>query len=212
MIRFLLPITLALGASGCVTVYQPLRSLHRPVVVNTEENNFEGLHMKVRCPAGAFVKNSEAQRLCRKVERLFANQGALIDLADAKEKSDLIVDIESRLLADDTDRLFSVLCILSFTLIPWTTDTSLAQDITIRDGDGFVLASDSFQARFVSYFGLAVWAVNGLLDLIVRPPGEKLVGDAQRAVVSKDFYSQLSQLAFHARTRALVQRNFEPAK
>jgi hypothetical protein len=203
-------------ASGCVTVYQPLRALQRPVVLSTDENNFEGLKVQVRCPPGAFVKGGEANKLCRKVERVLSNQGALVGGSGGADpnapKPDLIIDIESRLLSDDTDRLFSVLCILSGTLIPWVTDTSLAEDITIRDADGFVLASDSFQARFVTYIGLAVWAVNGLLDLLVRGEDEKLVGKAQNAVVSKDFYSQLSQLAFHARTRALVLRNFERAK
>jgi hypothetical protein len=204
----------ALLTSGCVTVYQPLRALQRPVVLSIDENNFEGLKVQVRCPPGAFVKGGEANKLCRKVERVLSNQGAVVGggVEQNGTKPDLIIDIESRLLSDDTDRLFSVLCILSGTLIPWVTDTSLAEDITIRDADGFVLASDSFQARFVTYIGLAVWAVNGLLDLLVRGEDEKLVGKAQNAVVSKDFYSQLSQLAFHARTRSLVLRNFERGK
>lgn len=216
-------VTLA-AASGCVTVYQPLQALQRPSVVNLEEANFEGVRVLVRCPPGEFVKGGEAQKLCRKVQRSFSNQGAIIDYGDTPStrqpassavkvpsatKPDLIIDIESRLLSDNTDRLFSVLCIASATLIPWVTDTSLAEDITIRDGDGFLLASDSFQARFVSYFGLAVWVVNGLLDLFFRPEEEKLAAKSQNAVISRDFYSQLSQLAFHARTRALVLKNFE---
>jgi hypothetical protein len=231
MFRMLAPIALALAGTGCVTVYQPLRSLQRPVVVDLNEANFEGVRVRVRCPAGEFVKGGEAQKLCRKVQRTFANQGAIIDyggevaapvparpgvsVAGASAptlKPDLIIDLESRLLVDDTDRLFSLLCILTATLVPWVTDTSLAEDITIRDGDGFLLASDSFQARFVNYVGIGVWAVNALLDLFVRGENEKLIGKAQGAVVSRDFYGQLSQLAFHARTRALVLQNFERPK
>ncbi len=212
--RVLALVALAIGTTGCVTVYQPLRGLQRPVVLDTDQPNFEGVRIRVRCPTNEFVRGGEAQRLCRKVQRSLSNQGAVTDLGDAPNapKPDLIIDLESRLLSDETDRLFSVLCVLTATLVPWMTDTSLAEDITIRDGDGFLLASDSFQARLVSYFGLAVWAVNGLLDLIVRGENEKLTGKGQTPVLSRDFYSQLSQLAFHARTRSLVLGGFERAK
>jgi hypothetical protein len=212
--RVLALVALATVSTGCVTVYEPLRGLQRPVVLDTDQPNFEGLRVQVRCPANEFVKTAEAQRLCRKVQRSLANQGAVTDLGDSATapKPDLIIDLESRLLSDETDRLFSVLCVLSATLIPWTTDTSIAEDVTIRDGNGFLLASDSFQARLVTYFGLAVWAVNGLLDLIVRGENEKLTGKGQMPVLSRDFYSQLSQLAFHARTRSLVLGGFERAK
>lgn len=204
---------IALGLlSGCVTVYQPLQTLQRPVVVDTEQANFEGLRVQVRCPPGQFSKGGDAQRLCRKVQHAFTNQGALTEPGTAATKPDLIIDLESRLLNFETDRLMSVLCVLSLTLIPWVSDTSIASDVTIRDGDGFVLASDSLHARFVNYFGLAVWASNALIDLIFREPEERLTGNAPKEEISRDFYSQISQLALHARTRALVLRHFESAK
>jgi hypothetical protein len=210
----LAPIALALLSSGCVTVvYQPLRSLHRPVVLDTDKPNFEGVRVQVNCPAGAAAKGGDA-KLCRKVQRVFANQGAITVLgADpAAPKPDLVIDLQLRVLNDEVDRLFAVLCVLSATLLPWITDTSLAEDITIRDGDGFLLASDSFQARFVRYTGFLVWAVNGLIDLIIRPDEEDLTGTSQHPLISRDFYGQLSQLAFHAHTRALVLRGFERSK
>lgn len=210
MMRAIGLLVVAWCASGCVTVYQPLRGLQKPVVLNTEAANFEGLRVQVRCPAGTFVKGGEANKMCRKVEKVFANQGATIaNQANDPKKPDLIVEIESRLIADDTDRVFSLLCIASGTLIPWINDTSLAEDVTIRDGSGFLLATESYQARFVSYFGLAVWVANAFMDLFLRTPEEKLLGKSQSLAVSKDFFSQLSQLAFHARTRALVLKGFE---
>lgn len=202
-------------ATGCVTVvYQPLRGLQRPVMLGLDEANFEGVHVQVRCPPGPFVQAGDAQKACRKVQQVFSNQGAVIDPVGTVgqpgvARPDLIIDIESRLLSDETDRLLGLLCIATYTLVPWVTDTSFTQDITIRDGDGTLLLADSLPARFVTYTGVGVWAVNALLDVFARPASERLSGDAQFAVFSQDFYAQLSQLAFHARTRALVLRGFE---
>lgn len=211
---------LALASSGCVTVYQPLKGLQRPTVVQLDEDNFKDVRVQLRCGKGDATAG-ERNKLCRKLQKVFSNQGAVVDTgglaevprgAAAAPKPDLIIDVESRFMSDDTDRFFSVLCVLTATLVPWITDTSLAQDVTIRDGDGFLLASQSYEARFVRYVGLGVWAVNALLDLFLRSPDEKLTGTNQNAVISKDFYRQLSQLAFHARTRELVLRTFEPPK
>ncbi|MBL8957391.1 MAG: hypothetical protein JNK82_41845, partial [Myxococcaceae bacterium] len=67
----------------------------------------------------------------------------------------------------------------------------------------------TLQARFIRYFGLAFWAVNGLLDLIVRPKGEGLIGNNHKTDFSRDFHGQMSQLAFHATMRAKVLKSFE---
>jgi hypothetical protein len=195
--------------SGCITVYQPLQTLQRPVVVELDKDNFDGVRVAVRCQAGSDITKGESKRLCQKVERVLANQGAVIATAETTQKPDLIVELESRVLHHEVDTLMSLLFGVSLTLIPAVTDTSLSEEVTIRDGDGFVLARDSFQARFVTYMSSVVWAVNGLLDLLVRPPEERLTGKSQQAVVSQDFYSHLSQLAFHARMRALVLQGFE---
>ena len=99
---------------------------------------------------------------------------------------------------------------MSFTLVPTIAEFTFAQEVTIRDGAGFVLASDSLQGRFVRYFGLGVWAVNSALDFLVRSDEEKLTGDAAQQEFTRDFYRQLSQLAFDAHMRSLVLRGFEP--
>lgn len=210
--------TSGLFTSGCAaTVYQPLRSLQRPVILNLNEANFEGLIVQVRCPAGPLVEAGDARKACRKIEQLFANQGAVIDAASALAASsaarpDLIIDVVPRVVSDDPDRLNSFFCVMTLSLWPCVTDISFTEDITVRDGDGTLLVSDSLVARFVTYNGVAVYSVNALLDVFARPASDALTTDAQYAVFSRDFYGQLSQLAFHARTRSLVLRNFERAK
>jgi hypothetical protein len=199
------------------TVYQPLRSLQRPVILDLNEANFEGLQVQVRCPPGPLVEAGDSQKACRKIQQLFANQGALIDpigalAGSSAAKPDLIIDVVPRLVSGDPDRLNGFLCTMTFSLWPCISDVSFTEDVTVRDGDGTLLMSDSLVARFVTYNGVAVWSVNALLDQFARPPGDQLTGDAQFAVFSRDFYGQLSQLAFHARTRSLVLRNFERAK
>jgi hypothetical protein len=44
----------------------------------------------------------------------------------------------------------------------------------------------------------------------VRPSEEELTGEAPARDFSRDFYAQLSQLAFNARVRSDVLRSFEP--
>lgn len=210
----LLPWLVTLAASGCVTVYQPLTGLQRPVVVDPSVGNFPGLRLLVRCPPSEHLEPLEADRLCRSVGTLFSNQGAQVELevprgrsARSREglpKPDLVMDLTTRLLHEENSALLWVASIATGTLVPAITDTSIAQDVTVRDGDGFLLAVDSLQARFVRYMGVAVWAVNGLLDLLVRSPADRVTGNAVQPQVSKDFYGQLSQLVLHAQLRSTV--------
>jgi len=102
-----------------------------------------------------------------------------------------------------------VLCWASATLIPALTEYTFAQDIKILDGDGFLLASDTLQARFVRYFGLAAWGFNGLADLLWRPDSEELTGKSMVRSFTRDYYGHLSQLAFHARMRSMVLHDFD---
>ena len=70
---------LVLGASGCIHSYQPLSGLHRPVVVDPTQPNFQDVKLTVRCvPGGGLVNNEEARMLCRRVGQLFENQGATV--------------------------------------------------------------------------------------------------------------------------------------
>ena len=104
------------------------------------------------------------------------------------------------------------LSIVSFTLVPTIAEFTFAQEVTIRDRAGFVLASDSLQGRFVRYFGFGVWAVNSALDFLVRSDDEKLTGDMAQQEFTRDYYRQISQLTFDAHMRSLVLRGFQPER
>lgn len=212
-------------ASGCVTAYQPLVSLQRPLAVDPAIANFEGQKILVRCVPGEYVEASDAQLLCRKMRTLFSNQGATVEVEVPSKnasfgatafKPDLIVELRSRLLKQDDSAWRWLLCYASFTLIPAVSEFDFAQDLIVRDSSGFTLAQDSLQGRFVTSFGFGVWAVNWLLDLLVRPKTEAITGDWAKKDFSQDFFGQVSQLAFHARMRAAVMHEFDqpliPAK
>ena len=212
---------LALALSGCVTVYQPLVSLQRPSVIDPHVVNFEGVRLLVRCVPGDALDEDEAEQLCSNLRSLFTNQGAQVEVevaqpgfegyAEAKKaKPDLVMELRARLLHSDSPTFLWVLSVATLTLVPAVTDSTFAQDIVIRDGQGFLLVSDSLQARFVRYTGVGLWAVNAGLDLLVRAPSEKLTGDAPKQDFTRDFHAQLSQLAFNARMRSAVLKSFEP--
>lgn len=215
-------VALCLGPGCFVTVYQPLTSLQRPVVVDPQLANFEGLNLLVRCVPGEHLDFSASQQLCRQVSTLFRNQGAEVEIEvprdgrsyprdEEAKRPDLIMDLSARLLDEERSTLLSILSGLTFTLIPSVTDYSVAQDVTIRDSKGALLATDTLQARFVEYFGVGIWSVNWVLDLTVRPDDEEFTGDAPKKEFSRDFYGSLSQLLFNAHVRSVVLRGFEPA-
>ncbi len=222
----LLPLTLLVPLVGCVTVYQPVAALQRPVTVDPAAKNFDGVHLLVRCiPSGDGADHGESEDLCNNMNALYTNQGAKVDIeipdeegggvtraegADAPtEKPDLIIELKARRIHSENSPILWFLCYASATLIPAITEATFAQEVSIRDADGFVLVNDTLQARFIRYFGLAYWAVNGLLDLIVRPKGEGLIGNNHKTDFSRDFHGQMSQLAFHATMRAKVLKSFE---
>jgi hypothetical protein len=223
-------IAVAIFASGCassmatVTVYQPLSSLQKPTALHVSESNFAGQRMLIRCvPStdGKYHKPADAQRLCVKLSSLFTNQGAQVDIAVPQRgggavpelvngaRPDLIVEVTTRLLHEKNPAFLWAACVLSCSVIPAYHEQSIAQDISIRDADGFELASDSLQARFVEYQGGGIWVVNKALDLTVREEPEHLTGNAAGKEFSRDFYRQVNQLAFNARVRAAVLRSFD---
>jgi len=207
--------------SGCVTtVYQPLVSLQRPVVVDPRIANFEGQRMLVRCIPGDYLQPDDAQQLCRNVRSLFTKQGAQVEVEVPRAglsargeqegpKPDLIIHLKARLVHEENSALLWTLSGLTLTLVPAITEFTFAQDVTILDSSGFQLASDTLQGRFVRYTGVGLWAVNSVLDLFVRSDEEELTGDAPKKDFSRDFHAQLSQLAFNARMRSWVMRGFE---
>jgi hypothetical protein len=218
--RLGLPCALALVFSGCVTVYQPLLALQRPAVINPEQNNFDGLRLMLRCSPTDYTDSGDSEILCQNLRTLFENQGAKVEVEvpesdlprreEAASRPDLVIELSARELHTENSALLWTLCYASATLIPAVTEATFAQDVVLRDADGFLLGSDSLQARMVRYFGLGYWAINAVMDLIVRPKEEQLTGNAAKNDFSRDFYGQLSQLAFHARMKQMVLRSFEP--
>ncbi len=209
---------LAATSTGCVTAYQPLLSLQRPMAIDPDVANFEGQKVLVRCIPGDYLEEDESQQLCRQVRTLFVNQSATVEVEVPRKnagptertfKPDLIIELRARLISESNNFFSWVLCIGSFTLIPSLFELEFAQDVAVRDATGFLLASDSLQARIVRQFGLGVWGVNGLLDLIVRPKSEKVTGTWAKDALSKDLFGHISELAFHARMRAAVMNDFE---
>ena len=212
-------ILLALVLPGCVTVYQPLVTLQRPAVINPELANFEGLTLMVRCLPTDYTDSGDSEALCQNVRTLFANQGAKVEVEvpesdlplrnPADAKADLVIELSSRRLHYENSALLWTLFYATATLIPAVTEATFAQDVVIRDTDGFLLASEVLQGRFIRYIGLGFWGINKLMDLIVRTPEEQLTGDQAKVDFSRDYYAHLSQLALQGRMRAMVLRSFE---
>lgn len=220
--------TLALSAvvaitfCGCVTVYQPLVGLQRPTVVDFQQDNFAGQKILVRCLPEFNLNAKHAQLLCRKISKLFSNQGAEVqtlvpsprDTSTPDEEPvqpDLIVDTKVRLISEQGSLLLAIASVWTFTLVPNIAEYTFAQDVTIRDKEGFALAATTLQARFIRYVGLGVWGVNGLADWLVRNEDEKLGGKVAQQDFSRDLYRQLSQLTFTAMMRAKVLHSFADA-
>ncbi len=208
--------TLCLG--GCVTVYQPLVGLQRPTSIDPQEENFGGQSILVRCLPRGHLNAKQAQILCQKVSTLLSNQGAevqtLVPLPGASAddldgfKPDLTVDLSTRLVSEQDSTILAVASIWTLTLVPNVKERTYAQHVVIRDRDGFQLTSQTLEARFITYVGAGIWAVNAVLDWLVRDEGEDLGGDTARKDFSHDLFRQLSQATFHASVRARVMRGF----
>ncbi|MGQ0507688.1 MAG: hypothetical protein ACT4TC_20490 [Myxococcaceae bacterium] len=214
MLKFF-PVLCLLATTGCVTVYQPLVSLQRPVAVDPQQPNFSEVRVLVRCFPDSYLDEDDAQQLCNRVRTAFVNQGATVEVeipgsgGTADLKPQFVLDLKSRLLHEDNSPLLWVLSGVTFTLIPGISEYTFAADVEIHDPSGSLLIADTLQGRFVRYFGAGVWVVNKAADLLVRSKEEKLTGDAASEDFSRDFYRQISQLMLHAKTRALVLRSFE---
>jgi hypothetical protein len=224
-------LAILLACSGCMTVYQPMMSLQRPVAIDPRERNFENVSVLVRCITSDAVDSSESNKLCQNTSQLLTNQGAKVTIEIPGEtvegeedeppalrgkpkpqatRPDLIVELSGTLVSNDNGPLNWIFCYLTLTLYPAITDATFEQQVVIKDPNGFLLAQDALQARFVRYFGLAVWAINGLADWLVRPKSERLTGDAPNRDFSKDFQGHISQLVMNAWARKQVLHNLEP--
>ena len=195
---------LSVALSGCITVYQPMQGLHRPLAINIDYANFSELKIALHCIPSDAIERADAQDLCRKVARLLENQGAdvemstrlgrITDAAEAKIEAAaeakaaaqdptiqrrtmaLSIELRARLIHED-----------EAVLLWWdpTSAYTFAQDITIRDEKGFLLVRDTFMARFVTRLGFF---------------------SGTEETFSKDYYAQLSQLTLNAKLRRQVLR------
>jgi len=223
-LRTRIAVLLSVLVLGCVKVYQPVSGLSQPVVVDPRLANFQDVRLAVYCPPGDLVNAVEARALCRKVGILFENQGAQVttyttdrrvgdnslgdelrdDSADASIEAppiDLSLELRGREVQAGNDHLSWVLFIATFTLVPGVTEFTFAQDVVVRDANGFLLASDSMQGRIVRYAGAGTFVTNKILDLIWRDEEDHIIGDKPHSELSADFYGQLSQLTFNAKMR-----------
>ena len=101
----------------------------------------------------------------------------------------------------------------TLTLVPTISEFTFAQEVTIRDRDGFVLASDSLQGRFVSYFGVGRLGRSTARSIFWSAPDEeKLTGDQAKQDFSRRLLpaAQLSSRSTPTCGRCVL-RGFEPA-
>ncbi|MCA9539720.1 MAG: hypothetical protein KC620_12575, partial [Myxococcales bacterium] len=144
-----------IALAGCVTAYQPMSGLHRPIAINPAYANFADVSITLRCRAEAAEEVEGADVLCQKVRRLFENQGAQVRIAGSGEAEEavgeapppraaLTIDLEARVLHRETTNF-----------IFWThiSDYTFAQEVSIRDETGFLLARETLTGRFIKHFG-----------------------------------------------------------
>ncbi len=208
---------LVVGLSGCVVrQYQPLSTLQRPVIVDPTLPNFADLDITVHCVPGELLTRSRAGVLCDKVGLLFEAQGANVTTIDTEgrfaerfgdapeggetdetPRHDLILELRAR-KTHSSNRLFSwAAWAASFSVFPGVWESSFAQDVVIRDGSGFLLATHTLEGRLVTRYGLGHALLVRLAD--VGRARDKRVMDSLGRELSEDMYTQLSQLMLNAK-------------
>ncbi len=216
---------------GCVRVYHPMSGLHDPAVVDPSQPNFTDTLLTVRCVPGKLLNVQQSAQLCRKVALLFENQGAQVltyvtEGTSSEEREDDEADVVSEAAEDgrgpasnrlelvlrsrETHRASHLLTWagfgVSFGILPGVDERSFAQDLEVRDADGFLLVADTLQGRMVRYVGASTWVGNKLLDWTVRDDEEDMTGGASERHLTDDLYLQLSQHVFNAKMRSEVLR------
>lgn len=184
---------LALALTGCVTVYQPLSGLNRPIALDPGLANFADTALVLRCLPGGALTAEEAENLCRKVGRLFENQGAQVTIqsagrvdepdapAEGPARAALAVELRAELVHRDANSLF--FGPLADWIWGYSAEFTVRQEVRIRGADGFLLAQETLTGRFVQRLGF--------------------FSDAEERF-SRDYYGRLSQLALDARIRQQV--------
>ena len=205
-------------------MYQPLSGLNQPVVVDPRAPNLTGVRVTVVCNPTPTLKSAEAAALCDQMETLFEVQGATVqtrvggspaaaastrvgapDSADAPvPEHDLTVELTGRELSSSRHPLTWALSAFTFTLVPAITESIFEQEVRVRDAEGTPLAAAVLTGRLTRSVGVATWAGNRLLDLLVRDETEQVTRDAAGRALSADLYGQISQTVFNARQQLRV--------
>ena len=138
----LLPALLPALLCGCLTTYQPLVSLQRPVAIDRRLPNFKGLSMSVRCLPGDNLEPAQAVALCRNVESLFVQQGAVVDVSTqaggagerepSQKKPDLILELGSRVLQTENAGVLWLLFFLTGSMANVLTLSMIVLILMIR--------------------------------------------------------------------------------
>ncbi|MCB9761283.1 MAG: hypothetical protein H6739_15685 [Alphaproteobacteria bacterium] len=217
----------ALLLGGCVHVYQPMAGLQQPVVVDTRSPNLGDVRVTVRCFPGELLNDHEAGSLCDKVGTLFELQGAQVTVAtdlrepmdgppqaaeedDPVDWIDLIVELRARELHRSNDPIRWAICAVTYTLVPAVTEATFTQEVVVKDGSGFLLASESMTGRLVRYFGLGAWVGNAVLNLMVRDRQDRIFPGTASEDLTNDMYRQLSQTVYNAKVQAGLLREASP--
>ena len=218
-----------LAGAGCVPIYQPLRGLNTPVVIDTQVENLAGVRLTVHCVPGGMLTPLTAQELCQKVGVVFENQGALVTTiatpggvegglddpsaaaSSTMPETDLDLEIRTRVIHKAHNPMLWVLCVLTLTIVPSSTEYTFEHDVVIRDGTGFLLAEETLQGRMVQQFGIAAWTGNALFNWVWRGDEDDITYETMKHDLSTDLYRQLSQAVFNAKMQWLVLRQTPPA-
>jgi hypothetical protein len=175
---------------------------------------------------GGLHTPGDARTICDRVGTLFEIQGARVTTidtpgrvedpldamdaapppADGKRPLELTLEVRGRQIHQAFYPLSWALCYVTFTMLPAVSEGTFAQDIVVRDGSGFLLASESIQGRHVHRFGAGTWVGNTLLDL-ARKKEDRVMGKAFERDLSNHVYGQMSQILFNARIQAEVLRD-----
>jgi len=202
-----------------VQVYQPLRGLHDPRIVDPTLPNFRGLSIDVYCVPSKELKPAQASMLCQRVGTLFENQAATVETFTVDPRvsggdgglgleedtnrapADLVVELRTETVHKDPHPLSWSLCYITGTIVPAVRESTFTQKAVVRDADGFLLASSTYEGRIVSSFGIGTWGGNKLLDVTVRAPEDEITGEGAKKDLSTDMYEQLTQVVYNAKVR-----------
>lgn len=208
--------------TGCVHVYQPVSGLNAPLVIDPGARNFPDLKLDVVCNQGDLLNRQEASVLCENAGTLFRNQGAQVTTRLGQERNytaraseeeerpvDLTLELTSREVHTFNDPVMWTLCVLSASVVPAVSESSFKLDVVIRDGSGFLLATDTLEGRIIKRVGVGVWGLEKALDL-AREDDEKIAEDAAEQDLSADLYGQLSQMVFNAQMQWEVLQQVPP--